>query len=412
MHFFYNIGISIYGFFIRIASLFNSKAKSWVNGRKNFFQSLPKVDHENIYWFHCASLGEFDQALPVINKFKELDASVFILVTFFSPSGYDHYNKRKHQVDYACYLPLDSPSNAEKFIKHFQPQKVFFVKYEFWANYIFEAKKAGALLFSISGIFREKQHFFKKGAKFFPEILKQFDYFFVQNKSSLDLLAKIGITNCIVTGDTRFDRVIENKEQLVPNYIINDFKNNKLTFVIGSSWPVDEALIIPLINDKQFDFKFIIAPHDVSEQHIQQIIKTLAVPFIRLSKLKTLDINQRESKVLLIDTIGQLANAYYYGDMAYIGGGFTGKLHNILEPAVFGLPIIFGPKYSRFPEAAFFMDEGVAFSIENQEDLISTVKHIDSQLTDFKTNLIDLINKQQGASDKIVRFVTTQLWNS
>lgn len=405
----YNTGIYLYGFLLKIISPFHKKANLWVNGRKNFFKTLPEIKSKNVYWFHCASLGEFDQALPVINAFKEKDDSIFILVTFFSPSGYEHYNKREHQVDYACYLPLDTNKNAKRFISHFKPKKVFFVKYEFWANYIFQAKKHNAQLFSISSIFRKNQHFFKKRAAFFPSILKQFDYFFVQNKESFQLLNSIGIDKCIVTGDTRFDRVIENKNKLNLNPKIENFKNNQPTFVIGSSWFDDESLLIPLINSQKFDFKFIIAPHDISENHIQQITKKITIPFIRYTAInedkKSISPN---SNVLILDSIGQLANAYFYGDIAYIGGGFSGSLHNILEPAVFGLPVIFGPKHNRFPEASFFIENNIAKSVSDINELYHAVLEFSNKYKELKLEIIDLIDRQKGAAIKIQKFVTSE----
>jgi len=403
----YNIGIYLYGISLIILSPFHRKAKSWVNGRKKYFKNLPKITSENVYWFHCASLGEFDQALPVMNAFKEKDPSIFILVTFFSPSGFEHYHKREHQVDFACYLPLDTKSNASRFIKHFNPKNVFFVKYEFWANYIFEAKRNNAKLFSISSLFRKNQAYFRPKAKFFPSILKQFDYFFVQNKESFELLNSIGIKKCIVSGDTRFDRVIENKKNLIHNDIIKEFKNNKTTFVIGSSWFPDESILIPIINNQIFDFNFIIAPHDISENHIQQIIKTLKVPFVRYTnKSKTSKTNS--TNVLILDSIGQLANAYNYGDIAYIGGGFSGKLHNILEPTVFGLPVIFGPKHNRFPEASFFLENKIAKSIHNEKELIDAIKEFEKSFPILKSQIINIIEKQKGAASKIEKFVTSE----
>ena len=406
MHLLYNIGIRLYGFALLLVSLFNPKAKLWINGRKDFFNQLPVIKSNNLYWFHCASLGEYDQAIPVINEFKEKDPTIFILVTFFSPSGYEHYKKRNCEIDYACYLPLDTKRNAFLFIKHFNPSKIFFVKYEFWANYIFEAKKNNIKLFSISSIFRQNQNYFKKGAKFFPSILQQFDYFFVQNKSSLELLKSINITNCIVTGDTRFDRVIENKNNLTKNKKIELFKNNEKVIVIGSSWPLDESILLPIINENKF--KFIIAPHDISENHIIQITKQLKLPYLRYSKIEN-DEQLISVNILILDTIGHLANAYLYGDLAYIGGGFSGKLHNILEPAVFGLPVMFGPKHNRFPEAEFFIENKIAISVLSIEELKDAIQLLDNNNIKLRKQIIELIEKQKGAASKIVKFVTSEL---
>lgn len=407
MHLIYNIGIYLYEIIITIISPFNIKAKKWKVGRKDFFVKLPQIDCSNIHWFHCASLGEFDQALPVMNLLKEKDSSIFILVTFFSPSGFEHYHKRKHRADYVCYLPSDSPKNAERFINHFSPKKVYFVKYEFWANYIFEAKKKGAELYSISAVFRENQHFFKSENNFFAKTLKQFDHFFVQNKKSEELLQTININNISITGDTRFDRVIENKQNLTLNPVIEKFKNNKKVWVIGSSWPEDEAILWKSIN--LTNYKVIIAPHDISEKHINQINSNINTSSIRYSKIQD-DTNLTNTNVLILDTIGHLANAYHYGDFAYIGGGFKGSLHNILEPAVFGLPILFGPKHVKFPEASLFLEKGIAYQVENSKDVLKWIKKwYNEDLTAIKSKVKSIVDENKGASTKITHHILKQL---
>ncbi len=404
MHLFYNLGIFSYGLLIKVISPFNPKANQWINGRKELFNNLPLVSNENVYWFHCASLGEFDQALPVINNLKTSNPSIYILVTFFSPSGYLHFHKRKHQADYVCYLPLDTPSNAKKFIHHFQPTKVFFVKYEFWANYIFEIKKTKAKLYSISAIFRPEQRFFKKDNTFFKSILYQFDHFFIQNEISAELLKSIGISNYTITGDTRFDRVIENKTNLTNNAILEQFSEGEKVLILGSTWSIDEKLILPLINDENWIKKVIIAPHDISENHINEILNLLKTSSARYSNLEK-GKEYKNEKVLILDTIGHLANAYSYGDIAYIGGGFSGSLHNILEPAVFGLPVLFGPKHSRFPEGDMFIKEGIGFSISTQLEFQKKYDFIKTNLVELKSKTEKFIQKQTGASRKIVSYL-------
>lgn len=404
MHTLYNISIYIYGAFLQLVSLVHPKAKLWVQGRKHFFSKLPTVSNQRVYWFHCASLGEFDQALPVINLLKDQDSSIYILVTFFSPSGYLHYHKRKHKADYVCYLPLDTPSNARKFIHHFKPEKSFFVKYEFWANYIFEAKKSNSKIYSVSALFRADHRFFKKMGGFFRMVLKQFDHFFIQNNTSADLLNSIGITNYTITGDTRFDRVIENKNNLQKNRILDDFLQTEKAFIIGSSWPADEEIICTLINQSTFQSKCILAPHDISKSHIDQIIGRINVPYICYSELEKGKILTNE-KVLILDTIGHLANAYSYGSFAYVGGGFSGSLHNILEPAVFGLPVIFGPKHKRFPEAELFINEGIGFSIHTSEEMNNAMKNIETHYTKLMSTTADFVKSQAGASNKIITFL-------
>ena len=401
MHFLYNLGIRFYSIFIFIASFFNPKAKEWIDGRRDFFKKLPELTNDNIYWFHCASLGEFDQALPVINLLKEKDSSIFILVTFFSPSGYLHFHKRKHQADYVCYLPSDTPKNAKKFIAYFKPKKVFFVKYEFWANYIFEAKKNKAKLFSLSAIFREKQHFFKPQGGFFRKILSQFDFFYVQDDHSKKLLHSIGIDQSIVSGDTRYDRVLENKKQLEPNDILDEFLNGEKAFILGSSWPEDEQIILPFINSDLINQKVIIAPHDISVKHIDAISNELTVKYIRFtSLLKGTKIT--DEKVIIIDTIGHLTNAYNYGNIAYVGGGFSGSLHNILEPTVFGLPVIFGPKFSKFPEAQSFINFGNGFSVHDSESFLKTYTAIFQNYSAIQEKTFEIIQLNKGASLKVI----------
>jgi 3-deoxy-D-manno-octulosonic-acid transferase len=396
MHFIYNSGIRLYELAIRTAALFNPKAKNWVDGRKNYFGDLPKIpSNQKVIWFHCASLGEFDMALPVMNLIKERQPSIFLLVTFFSPSGMEHYSKRKHQVDLAVYLPSDKPSNAEKFITYFHPDKVFFVKYEFWSNYIFEAKKQHVQVFSLCSIFREDHRFFKWYGGFFRKTLKEVDFFYTQNETSTLLLAAIGITKFMTSGDTRFDRVIENKKSLESNLRIEAFLNDEKAIIIGSSWPDDEAIILPYILQNP-NKKFIIAPHNIDEAHVSAIeaqLVNLTERFTEKTKGKT---------ILILNTIGHLASAYSYGEIAYIGGGFSGNLHNILEPAVFGLPVLFGPKYKRFPEASQFINLGIGFTVKTSEELTSELNLIYKNILAISEKTSTTVSKSTGASVKIL----------
>ena len=396
MHFLYNSGIQLYELAIRTAALFNPKAKNWIDGRKDYFEHLPKIPiDQKVIWFHCASLGEFDMALPVMNLIKERHPSIFLLVTFFSPSGIEHYNKRKHQVDLAVYLPSDKPSNAEKFIKHFHPDKVFFVKYEFWSNYIFEAKKQNVQVFSLCSIFREDHRFFKWYGGFFRKTLKEVDFFYTQNETSTLLLADIGITNFMTSGDTRFDRVIENKKSLESNPRIEAFLNTEKAFIIGSSWPEDEAIVIPYILQNP-NKKFIIAPHNIDEAHVSSIETKLSNLTERFTE------NNGGKNVLILNTIGHLASAYSYGEIAYVGGGFSGNLHNILEPAVFGLPVLFGPKFKRFPEAIQFIHLGIGFSVKTSEEFTSALNEIYKNLPAISEKTSTTVTKNTGASVKIL----------
>lgn len=399
MNLLYTLGIRIYGLILWIAQFFNPKAKSWIEGRKHFWERLPLVQNREVYWFHCASLGEFDQGLPLMNRLKADNPDIFLLVTFFSPSGFEHYHKRQHLADFVCYLPLDTKANARKFIAHFKPTKVFFIKYEFWTNYISAAKNSGAKVYSVSALFRKDHRFFKWYGGQFRETLRKIDYFFVQNQSSLDLLKSIGIQQAVLCGDTRFDRVIENSRNVQADEKIQLFLQGKKAFVVGSSWPQDEELLQQLI--LKTDFPVIIAPHDISENHLQQIEKRFGENMVRYSVWD----GSTANKILLIDSIGKLANAYSYGSIAYVGGGFSGSLHNILEPAVFGLPVIFGPKHKRFPEAQTFIDAGVGFAVETAEELEKSWQFIleNGEVLSAKTKL--LVAESTGATDRIVAYL-------
>lgn len=401
MRFIYTFGVNCYGLALRIASLFNPKAKKWVIGRRGIISSLPDLSNEEVHWFHCASLGEFDQGLPIMNRLKETQPDSYILVTFFSPSGYEHYEKRTHPADFVCYLPLDRPSNARKFIDHVQPNSTYFIKYEFWANYIFAAKNQGSKLYNVSGIFRANHHFFKWYGAFFRTVLRQFDHFFVQDEGSKKLLAGIGVTNAMVTGDSRFDRVIENGTAAKSNEIIEAFKAEKDLFIIGSSWPADEELLATWINT--VTYKILIAPHQVDQKHIDQIASKISRNCIRYSEADSATIKSAE--VLIIDCIGLLSSAYKYGSIAYIGGGFTGSLHNILEPAVFGLPVIFGPMHSRFPEAQAFINGGFGFSISTASEFKIAVEKIKADLSSISENERKFIESNAGASERILSFI-------
>jgi 3-deoxy-D-manno-octulosonic-acid transferase len=391
----YNISIFFLSLGLRIASLFNPKAKLWVKGRTHLFRELPNVEDKKVIWFHCASLGEFDQGLPLMNKIKENDPSVFLIVTFFSPSGMQHYQKRSHKADHVCYIPLDTPSKAKKLIKAIQPESAFFIKYEFWTNHILACKNNGTKIYNVSGIFRQNQHFFKSSGGFFRKTLRLFDWFFVQNEESLSLLNSIGIKQVSISGDSRFDKVCQNKANLEKNTAISKFCRDEIVFIIGSSWPKDEEVLLPIIN--QLKCKVIIAPHNIDERHVKGITSKLEGSFVLYSDETSID-NQ---DVLILDTIGHLSSAYAFGSAAYVGGGFSGSLHNILEPAVFGMGVIYGPKHSRFPEGRQFIENGFGFEVRTSEELKSTIEAIllDKETIDDKA--ADFVQKNIGASDKI-----------
>jgi 3-deoxy-D-manno-octulosonic-acid transferase len=396
MHFLYNLAINLYGGSIWIASFFNLKAQKWIKGRKDFFKNLPELPDKEIYWFHCASLGEFDMGLPVMRELKRRNPDCYLVVTFFSPSGFDHYNKRDHQVDLALHLPLDTKRNAVKFLDYLKPSKAFFVKYEFWINYLLISKQKGTKLYSICTILRQNQRFFKWYGSFFRNSLRLFDHFYVQDNQTHQLLNSIGIAHCSICGDTRFDQVLTTKIKNHNNPRIEQFLEGKKAFIIGSSWEIDEKLLFNFIKKNRVE-PLIIAPHNISEENIVRIERS----FEGMTQRYT-EPNQSDKNILIINTIGHLSSAYKYASIAYVGGGFTGKLHNILEPAVYGLPILFGPRYHRFPEAEQFISSGIAFSIDDEQSLTLVYNRIISQLDEINAKALSLVSAQSGAAAKIV----------
>ncbi len=400
MRLIYTLGIVLYGAVLHLASLFVPKAREWVQGRRNYFGKLPDVAGKKVYWFHCASLGEFDQGIPVMRVVREREPETFILVTFFSPSGFKHYHKRQHPADHACYLPLDTPRNARRFIRHFKPEKTFFVKYEFWANHILAARRAGSSLYLVSGLFRPGQVFFKWYGSFFRKVLRQFEVLFVQYSDSAALLKEIGIEGVVIAGDTRYDQVLAASLKSSENAVLEAFVPEKNALVLGSSWPEGEEKILPALNDSAFPGKTIIAPHDVSEAHVEAIAAQLTRPFVRYTQVKAGG-DLRGADVLILDTIGQLASAYRYGSIAYVGGGFSGKLHNILEPAVFGLPVLFGPEHARFPEADHFLEAGIAREFHDTESFVSELTQMLEAGEELRKRTREFIAKNTGAAQRI-----------
>ena len=403
MHALYNFAIRLYGIAIFIFSFFNKKAKSWIKGRKNWRKQLASLP-QNVIWFHCASLGEFDQGLPVMKEMKLIYPNHFLLVTFFSPSGMEHYSKRNHCVDLAIYLPLDTRQNAIDFIKLTRPKIGIFVKYEFWANYILVAKKQNIKLVSIATILRKNQIYFKAYGSFFRSILQSIDYFFVQNDATKTLLNSIEIENIEVVGDTRFDNVLANKRNFefkledssTKPSVFYDFLNEKKAIIFGSSWEPEEAILNEsLINLKHE--KIIIAPHNVSESNVARLAKIFGNNAVRFTQFE----KYNQQSILILDTIGHLSTAYYFGKVAFVGGGFSGQLHNILEPAVFGLPVFFGPKHSKFPEAEIFIEEGFAFHVESATVFIERLNFVSENDKSLSKKAIEFIEKQKGAAARI-----------
>ena len=387
----YTIGIQLHIIVIHIAALFNAKAKLWVKGRKAIFQKLTEAikEDQDIVWFHCASLGEFEQGKPIIEGYKLKYPNHKILLTFFSPSGYE-IRKNYDGVDWVFYLPSDTKKNAIQFLSIINPIKVIFIKYEFWFNYMTELNKKNIPFYSVSSIFRKEQYFFKYD--WAAKQLNNVSHFFVQDKNSKELLQNIGFTNCTVAGDTRFDSVIANTQNSVSIPLIEEFTKNKTTIICGSTWTQDEALLAKYIKVNP-NYNYIIAPHEILQISALQK-QTNALLF---SKADNTNINN--CNVLIIDSIGILSNIYKYGDLAYIGGGFGSGIHNILEAATFGLPLVFGPNYQKFKEANELIELGGAKSISNFSELEITIL---SSINFNKSIAKNYIKSNAGATEIII----------
>src|SRR5574343_211528 len=365
----YNFIVLLAAATVKILAFFSPKMKLFVEGRKNVFKTLNEKIKANdkTIWFHAASLGEYEQGLPVMEQIRAKYPNHKIVLTFFSPSGYE-VRKNNTVADVTVYLPLDSEQNAKKFVQLVQPELVFFIKYEYWPNYLKVLKQADIKTYLISGIFREKQAFFKWYGGFYRNALKTFDFFFVQNESSKKLLQSIGHQNVKISGDTRFDRVVSILERDNSLDFIEAFKNNQTTIVIGSSWPKDENLLVTFINQCSNKVKFIIAPHNIKADQMGNLQGQLTKPTVLFSEKDGKKLS--DYQVFIINTVGILTKIYSYADIAYVGGGFGHPgVHNILEPATFGVPIVIGPNYSHFAEATALVNMEGCITIATQEQL-------------------------------------------
>ena len=347
-----------------------------MEGRNGVFSALKSKikTNDRTIWFHAASLGEYEQGLPVMEAIKLKFPNHKIVLTFFSPSGFE-VRKNNTVADVTVYLPLDTKKNAATFLKLVHPEMVFFIKYEYWPNYLNELKKLNIKTYLISGVFRENQMFFKWHGGFYRNALKTFDSFFVQNESSKKLLQSIGFTNVKIAGDTRFDRVVSILERDNLLDFIEQFKNNTTTIVVGSSWPKDEKILVNFINQNSVNIKFIIAPHNIKTEQIQELQQAITKKTVLFSEKENK--NLADFDVFIIDTIGILTKIYSYADIAYVGGGFGNPgVHNILEPATFGVPIIIGPNYSHFAEATALVNIEGCISISTQNELNETLSSL------------------------------------
>jgi 3-deoxy-D-manno-octulosonic-acid transferase len=410
MFFIYNLLTHVASFVLRIISLFSPKIKLFVEGRKNVFTTLAQkiTASDKTIWFHAASLGEYEQGLPIMEKMRTLYPNHKIVLTFFSPSGYE-VRRNANTADAIVYLPLDTPANAKKFVKLVHPEMAFFIKYEFWPNYLNELKNENVPTYLVSGLFRPDQVFFKAYGGFYRRALKAFSHIFVQYDNSKQLLNKIGFTNVTISGDTRYDRVSEILERDNNLPFIEAFVDGKVTVVAGSSWPKDEQLMFDFINSA-VNVKFILAPHTLGEDHINDIQKNIHRKTVLFTEKE--DKNLTDYDVIIINTIGILSKIYSYADVAYVGGGFgTAGLHNILEPAAFGVPVIIGPNHRKFPEAVAMVQMGGVIAVKNKaemEDALSSLIYNDDYRLETGHIAGTFVSMNRGAVNIIINHISNE----
>ena len=400
----YNFGIFCYKHLVASVSHRNPKAGKLTKGQKEIFPYLEKTLDKNggYIWIHASSLGEFEQGRPLIETIRRTYPERKILLTFFSPSGYE-VRKNYNQVDAVCYLPFDLPGNVRRFLDLVKPQSAIFIKYEFWANYLTELKKRDIPTYIISAIFRPKQIFFRFYGGYFRKMLHCFTRLYVQDENSRKLLDSIGVRNVSVVGDTRFDRVVEISNSTDPNPLLERFVGEKFVWVGGSTWPKDEEIILDYFN-RHPEQKLILAPHEIHEEHLQSIIARLKRPYLRYTQAT--EANVADADCLIIDCFGLLSSLYRYGKLAYIGGGFGVGIHNIAEAAVYSIPVIFGPNYHRFKEAINLIDNGGAFPIHDAASFESTIENFISNreaLAQAGKSAGDYIKSHSGATAVIFK---------
>lgn len=432
MLFFYTILTHFASLILKLLALFSPKLKQFVDGRKDVFPTLKsKINSgDKVIWVHAASLGEYEQGIPVMEALKKEFPKHKLVVSFFSPSGYE-VRKNNTLADATVYLPLDTKANAKEFIKTIHPDLVLFIKYEFWPNYLNELKQLNIPTYLVSGIFREKQAFFKWYGGFYREALKTFNHFFVQNDSSKKLIQSIGFNNVTISGDTRFDRVVDilnrdNSLDFIENFrFLDSARNDKaILIVIGSSWPKDEELLVNYINQSSDEVKFIIAPHNIKQEQITNLkysIKKTTILYTEynneISRFTRNDNEElKKAQVFIIDTIGILTKIYSYTDIAYVGGGFGNPgVHNILEPATFGVPIVIGPNYAHFAEAIALVHQEGCISIKTNDELKlafdSLLYNSDERLE--KGHICKtFVQMNKGATSKIINHILNENLNN
>jgi 3-deoxy-D-manno-octulosonic-acid transferase len=401
MRFLYDLFIRLYYGAAWVSQFFKPKAKKWIEGRKNNFQILEnfaKQSPKNI-WVHCASVGEFEQGLPVINALQKEFPSYKILVSFFSPSGYE-YAKKNHTELHSIYLPIDTSRNAKRWYNTLSPKAVFFIKYEFWHHFIKQSKENEIPLYVVSAVFWKELFFFKKYGGFFRKSLRNIEHFFVQNEESQFLLEQIGITQNTVMGDTRYERVMALRNENYQNKIIEDFTQGQEVFMAGSVWNSDTSVLLKIIKRLPDNFKVILAPHEINH------FETAKLEHLNLS-FYSKKVNPN-SKVLIIDILGILSRVYRYANLAYVGGGFGGGIHNILEPAVYNIPVMIGPEHDQFIEAKALQEIGIVHAISSPAETSKTTRKALSVPNEILHANEDYFAKNSKVSEQIIVFIKKQ----
>jgi 3-deoxy-D-manno-octulosonic-acid transferase len=411
MLFIYNLLAVFSEFLLKIIALFNPKIKLFVDGQANSFGILKaKIKaYDKMIWFHAASLGEYEQGLPLMEKIRSKYPNHLIVLTFFSPSGYE-VRKNNGVADVTVYLPLDTKSNVKQFMEIVRPEMAFFIKYEYWPNYLNALKISETPTYLVSGIFRENQAFFKWYGGFYRKGLDAFEHFFVQNSTSKELALTLGKSNVTVSGDTRFDRVAAILDRDNDLDYISEFKNNTLTIVVGSSWPKDESLLVDFINSTSVPLKFIIAPHNIQPDQILELKNSITKKCVLFSENSSASL--AEFDVFIIDVVGILTKIYSYADIAYVGGGFGNPgVHNILEPATFGVPIIIGPNFSHFAEATALVNMGGCVSISDKESLFDILEILinNEDIRNEKGHICStFVEMNKGATAIVMNYITSK----
>lgn len=399
----YNVAIYFYLLGVAVASLFDKKVKKMWRGERDAFRVLrEKIDPNARYvWFHAASLGEFEQGRPMMERLRQLHPEYKILLTFFSPSGYE-VRKDYEGADIVCYLPLDTITNARRFLRTIRPVMAFFIKYEFWYNYLHILRHRGVPVYSVSSIFRPDQIFFRWYGRQYANVLRCFSRFYVQNGISKQLLGKLGITDVVITGDTRFDRVLQIKEKSKQLPIVEAFKQGRKVFVAGSSWAPDEDIFIPYFNEHK-DWKLIVAPHVIGEDHLKQILQKFEGKAVRYTQATAEEAAQADC--LIIDCFGLLSSVYHYGEVAYVGGGFGVGIHNVLEAAVWDMPVVFGPNNKNFHEAQGIMEQKGGFEITDAAGFKALMERFANEpgyLEQAGEKAGAFVKSRAGATDRIL----------